>query len=439
MKAGFFEADVTPARAVYLAGYPGRREPSEGVDDPLFLRIVAIEDEAGERAVLVTADLLKFPKDMAWRTKAWCEAELGLKSESLVINLSHTHCAPALFYQECYPQWALDVGYVRDLERTIRKGISAALDDLKPARIMYGLHKAHFGISRRLPTPELGGKVKMAPNEDGYYDPDMPIIAFYAPGQPTPKALLYSYGCHPTSKSGNRLSADYPGELSRALKGEFGPDVVTLFAQGAGASIMPRYGCRTDEDRARYSIRWAEVAADMAAFVRCGDMRELKLALRAAEKEFLIPYDSSKALSEQELLTYADPDEPRLDRYISPANREILRLWAAGIYEKSRTGSLPSDFAMHVTRIALTDQVQLIGLSGEVTADVGRMVKDAFPDWDTIFLGYCSYTDAYIPTAEMLDEEGHEALASIYFQMRPAPFVPEIDAVIRREISSLQV
>ena len=104
MKAGFFEQDVTPTRPVFLAGYPSRAEPSEGADDPLYLRIVAVEGVMGERVVIVTADLLKFPKDMAWRTKAWAEAELGLPSANLVINLSHTHCAPALFYQECYPQ-----------------------------------------------------------------------------------------------------------------------------------------------------------------------------------------------------------------------------------------------------------------------------------------------------------------------------------------------
>ena len=57
MKAGFSEADVTPPTGIHLAGYPSRSAPSEGVDDPLYLRIAALEDDAGERLVLVTADL----------------------------------------------------------------------------------------------------------------------------------------------------------------------------------------------------------------------------------------------------------------------------------------------------------------------------------------------------------------------------------------------
>ena len=437
MKAGFFEKDVTPARPVFLAGYPSRSKPSDGVDDPLFLRIAALEDSKGERMALVTADLLKFPKDMAWRTKAWCETQLGLKSASVVINLSHTHCAPGLFYQECYPHWALDVDYVRDLELSIREGIAAAIADLQPTRITFGVRQAHFGISRRLPTAELGGKVRLGANEDGYYDPDMPMLAFYGQRDGKLRALLYSYGCHPTSKSGNMVSADYPGELSRALKAALGGEVMTLFAQGAGASVMTRYRCRSDEDKAQYSERWAQVAVDMAAFVRSDAMGQIDLDLHAAEKDFVIPYDQSQIPSVDELLTYAAPDEPPVDRYIRPANRQIIRLWAGGIYEKIRTGSLDAGFTMHAARIALSERVQMVTLSGEVTADVGRMVKDAFPECDTIFLGYCSYTDAYIPTAKMLPEEGHEALASIWFHMRPAPFVAEIDSIITRELTSL--
>ncbi|MEN6644204.1 MAG: hypothetical protein ABFE08_17330, partial [Armatimonadia bacterium] len=92
MRAGFFETDVTPETSVFLAGNPGRR-PSEGVDEPLYLRMVALEDDGGERVVLVTMDLLKFPRDMAWRIKQWAERELGLSSASVIINTSHTHSA----------------------------------------------------------------------------------------------------------------------------------------------------------------------------------------------------------------------------------------------------------------------------------------------------------------------------------------------------------
>ena len=436
MKAGFSEKDVTPPVGVYLAGYPSRDEPSEGVDDPLMLRVLAIEDNAGERLVLVTGDLLKFPKDMAWRTKLWCERTLGLKSPLVVINLSHTHAAPTLFIQRCYPHWPLDRDYIRTFEQSIRDGIRAAVEDLKPVRIGYGRHEAHFGVSRRLPDPERGGRVKMAPNPDGYDDPELPVLAFHD-ADDSLVAVLYSYACHPTSKNTLNISADYPGQVSRGLKRELGDDVLTFFVQGAGASIAPRMHLRDGLDR--YEQYWADVAADIAAFVRTGSMRDIAVELEGAEKEFLIPYDMDKLPTTDELLALADPGDSPIPEAMRPANRSIVRLWARDILEKVRTGTLDTGFRMHLARIRLNDALQIIAMSGEVTADVGRMVKDAFPDTETLFFGYCSYTDAYIPAAAMLDQGGHEALGSIYFHDRPAPFVKEIDTILKREALSLEL
>jgi neutral ceramidase len=435
MKAGFHEADVTPPVGVYLAGYPSRSTPSEGIDDPLYLRIAVLEDDSGGRLVLVTADLLKFPRDMAWRTKRWCRDTLGLSSASVIINLSHTHSAPGLFPQGCYPQWPVDIEYVRTFEQAIREGIEAAIRDLQPVQIRYGLHQAHFGVSRRLPQPEQGGRVRMAPNPDGFYDPDLPVFAFH--GSEGLRAVLYSYACHPTSKATLNISADWPGEVSRGLKRQLGGQVMTLFAQGAGASIMPRR--QLGDNPNGYAEYWAEVADHIASFVQSDNLQEIDLQLRAAEKEFLIPYDLEKVPSPEQLAALADPRDTPIPPEWRPANRSILRLWAAQMLESVRTNTVDPAFRMHLTRVALNDDLQIIGMSGEVTAEVGKAVKDLFPDKKTTFLGYCSYTDAYIPTAAMLPEGGHEALGSVFFHDRPAPFVKEIDEIIEREVLALAV
>jgi len=433
MKAGLSEKDVTPPVGVYLAGYPSRDEPSQGVDDPLYLRVLALEDDAGERVALVTGDLLKFPRDMAWRTKAWCEAQLGLKSASLIINLSHTHSAPGLFPQPCYPNWPVDTEYVCRFEQSIREGIETALNDLQPAELRYGRHQAHFGVSRRLPQPELGGRVRMSPNPDGYYDPDLPVFTVHR--QNTLDAVLYSYACHPTSKATLNLSADWPGQVSQGLKTELGGEVLTFFVQGAGASIMPRVSLRDGE--AKYRTYWAGVAHDIAAFVRTGDMREIQPQLRTTEKEFSIPYDMDRVPSHEELLAFADPQDTPIPEEMRPANRSILRIWARDMIERIRTGTLNTGFRMHLTQVELDERLQILAMSGEVTAEVGRMTKNLFPDRETVFFGYCSYTDAYIPVASMLDEGGHEALGSVYFHERSARFVEEIDEIIKTEVLSL--
>ncbi len=434
-KAGFFTADITPPEPVFLAGYTHRNSPSEGVDTPLMLRVLALEDSCGGRVVFVTADLLKCPVDMAWRLRWWGERELGLPESALVINLSHTHSAPGLFYQSCYPHWALDVDYVRELEKTIRRGIARALDDLKPAVIRYGLHRVHFGTSRRRPDPERPGKVRLGPNPPGYYDPDMPMLAVHNPDDHSLRALFYSYACHPTSGAGNLVSADWPGEVARHLHTMLGEGVVTLFAQGGGGSIMPRHKRSSYDSDDAWSAVWEPVARGMVEFLSSDAMQELDLSIDTSHRTFTIPYDTSKMPTRDHLMELADPAEPELDYYTKPANRQIVRLWACRILEMLRTDSLPEGFAVHCARIRLAEQLQVITLSGEVTAEVGRMIKQA-ESTETIFLGYCSYTDTYIPTASLLEQEGHEAMQSIYFHERPAPFVPDIDDIILKEVAA---
>ncbi|MGI5818332.1 MAG: hypothetical protein ACOX9R_09550 [Armatimonadota bacterium] len=435
-RAGFFESDVTPPVGSFLAGFPNRSEGSRGIDDPLYLRVLALEDDAGARVVLVTADLLKWPRDLSWRTKLWAETELGLPAPALILNLSHTHSAPGLFLQRCYPHWPIDREYICSLEQTIREGIAAALADLQPTRVEHGLGEAHFGVSRRLPDPQTG-VVTMRPNEDGYHDPDLPLFAFYRGDQLD--AVLYSYACHPTSKNTLMISADWPGLVSRGLKDELGPGVMTHFAQGAGASVMPRVSQRDgDEQYARY-LR--DVAGEIAGFVRSDAMRLIDLSLAAAEREFSIPYDTSKLPSREDLLLMSSPYDTEIPDRFRPANRSIVRLWARDLLEQMRTETVPEAFRMHITRLRLSDDtarpLQVLAMSGEVTAEVGRAVKSLFAS-ETVFLGYCGYTDAYIPTAEMLPQGGHEALGSMCFHERPAPFVPEIDEIIAREVQALE-
>ena len=433
-KAGFFEADVTPPIGSHLVGFPSRSGGSQGVDDPLYLRIVALEDDAGERVVLVTADLLKWPRDMSWRTKMWAEEELGLPSPALILNLSHTHSAAALFLQRCYPHWPVDREYLCSLEQTIREGIAAALEDLQPARIEHGMHEAHFGINRRKRNPETG-VMGLGKNEEGYYDPEMPVFAFYRGDDLA--AVLYSYACHPTSKNKLLVSADWPGQVAQGLTEELGEEVMTPFAQGAGASIMTRISERDGEEE--YVAYWREVAGRIAEFVRSEAMAPMELDLATDEREFELPYDASRIPSRAELLNMASPYDTEIPDGLRPANRSIVRLWARDRLEEMRTGTIPESFRMHLTRWRLNEGLQVLAMSGEVTAEVGRAVKDMFPERETAFLGYCTYTDAYIPTAEMLPEGGHEALGSVFFHERPAPFASEIDEIIAREINLWKV
>ena len=63
-KAGVAKAVITPEKAVWLAGYGSKRAPDGKLHD-LWMKALALEDERGRRAVLITSDFQGVPRSMS--------------------------------------------------------------------------------------------------------------------------------------------------------------------------------------------------------------------------------------------------------------------------------------------------------------------------------------------------------------------------------------
>src|SRR5688500_8376475 len=57
-KAGVAKANITPDTYMWMAGYAARTRPADGKMTELWAKALAVEDAAGQRAVLVTLDLV---------------------------------------------------------------------------------------------------------------------------------------------------------------------------------------------------------------------------------------------------------------------------------------------------------------------------------------------------------------------------------------------
>ena len=66
-RAGLARTKITPSAPVPLAGYDTRTEPFTSVDLDLTAKALALVDRDGNRALLITADLLGFPAGLAER------------------------------------------------------------------------------------------------------------------------------------------------------------------------------------------------------------------------------------------------------------------------------------------------------------------------------------------------------------------------------------
>src|SRR5262249_30138808 len=76
--------------------------------------------------------------------------------------------------------------------------------------------------------------------------------------QGRPVATVVNFAMHPDTTSGTKISADYPGVLSRLLAESQGPEMVTLFANGCCGNLNHR------------DVQWADRQSSPAEARRIG-------------------------------------------------------------------------------------------------------------------------------------------------------------------------
>jgi len=158
-KAGVSSVVITPDKPIWMAGYGGREKPSDGKIHDLYVKALAMEDNEGNRAVIVTADLISVTTEFSNTVAGKIEKRYGLPRDAILFNTSHTHCGPEvrlplLFY---IPEEAGDriIEYVKWLETKFVEAVSEAIDGLKPAELTFSsVQPVPFAVSRRLPSPE---------------------------------------------------------------------------------------------------------------------------------------------------------------------------------------------------------------------------------------------------------------------------------------------
>jgi len=93
-KAGVATVAITPEQEIWMAGYGGRKKPSDGVVQDLYAKALALEDQSGVRFVFVTMDLIGVLRGVRDSVARKVEEDFKLPPAYLLLNASHTHCGP---------------------------------------------------------------------------------------------------------------------------------------------------------------------------------------------------------------------------------------------------------------------------------------------------------------------------------------------------------
>lgn len=404
-KAGIARAVITPQESIWLAGYGGRTKPSEGKLHDLWIRVLALEDAAGQRGIVLSSDTLGISKPIYDEVVDRLGKSHGLTRAQIMLHASHTHCGPVL-KNALYDIYPLDAEQIAKIEKysawltnTIVDTVAAAIQDLQPATLSRGQGTVGFAVNRRnnrepdVPMLREQGKL-LGPN-----DHSVPVLAVRKPDGSL-KAVVFMYACHNTTLSFDQFCGDYAGFAQYALEDRH-----------SGATAMFVLGCGADQNP--LPRRTVELAQNYGT--------QLADAVDTVLKSDLKPI-APKLQTEAELIDLALgslPDQAKLETMAAAAPNYSQR-WAARMLKRLADGPpLPKTYPYPVQAWRLGGEQLWIALGGEVVVDYSLKFKARYGE-GTWVTGYANDVMAYIPSHRVLLEGGYEGQSSMMVYGQPA-------------------
>lgn len=400
MRAGYGKTEITPPLGVELAGYGYYlKRRATRVDDPLFVRAVALEDR-GRTYVVVSCDILGLNRSIVGRVRAGLLQKHAIPPSHVLIVSIHTHtAAPAIAHEGC---GEVCPEYVETLPGAILAACEDALSDMRRVtslRFSMGRLDGRYAYNRAA--------------EDGPVD-DCARGFLLSRSERAPIALI-SYACHPVCRGRSTgVSADYPGRVCRMAEEK---GVLPVYLNGLCGDIDPL----TREDGARID---AFAAAILSALT---DEMELPMRVfggEVADEIRLLPV-SREDIESAAARAASRPDAiPGADRVARAWEREML----------SKFDDLPSREPISVHYLVLGG-VPVAALPFEGFCAIGQKIRDVLGDTRALTLGCADELLGYLPTRDDIARGAYAALESTFLYHR-LPVLPGEAERLGRELGA---
>jgi neutral ceramidase len=422
-QAGVARIRITPEPGMWMAGYASRDRPADGTLTELWAKALVLEDAAGHRGVLITADLIGFSRELS---QAICEdlAEpYGLERGQIAICASHTHTGPAL-WRNLAPLHYLIVdpdqqqrieAYTRSVQGKIVEVTRRALQNLEPAQLAWGSGRATFAVNRRNNRPEnLVEQLRAEGKLQGPVDHDVPVLAV-RDSRGDLACVVFGYACHATVLSSYEWSGDYPGFAQLELESRH-PGCQAMFWAGCGAdqNPLPRRTVALAREYGRQLASAVEHVLD-------GKLDRIQPGLATRYQEIQLPF--------------AELPSPEAIRQDLQATNRYVAARARSLLDQIQSGQpLQPCYPYPVQVWRLGQDVQWIFLGGEVVVDFATRLKQELGDRKTWVAGYANDVMAYIGSRRILREGGYEGETAMVYYGLPTRWAPESEDCIVTEV-----
>ena len=432
-QAGLARVKITPERPLALLGYGDRAGPFQSVAQDLYAKALALEDGGGQRAVIVTADLVGF--QAAVITDAVCRrinTKTGLERRQLLFNASHNHTGPLVSLD---PDPAANsaahgpltpddiretIAYTRQLQDQLVELVVEALARRRPARLAWGVGQVDFPMNRRL---RRGDRIAMSENPQGPTDRSVPVLRVAAPDGAL-RAVLFGCACHNTTLTGkdNVIAGDYAGFAQKQIEQDH-PGAQALFLCGCGGDANP-------------CPRGSMALAQRHGATLAGEVsRVLQTRLQPVRGPLVTRYAEVK-LPLQKLSRAELEERTRLRSAESVMARHLV-----GVLDRGE--SLPRAYRAPFALWQFGDDLTLVGLPGEPVADYVTLIRQRLGAERLWVAGYNNDCFGYLPTAQIVREGGHEAIGVTlwiwgqHLRRNAGFFAPEVEPVVLDTVQRL--
>ncbi len=369
------QADITPTRPAYLAGY-GMNRRSLGIHDPLRARCLVLE-RGQTRIAFVSCDLIGLPRYQIEKIRASVHE---VAPDKLFIAATHTHSGP-----DTLGQWGRDIqtsGVDAAWMSDTRAKIAALVDETARR-----LQTVTLKFARTTDLPPVSKNIRVPK----ILDTELSVMQVLARAGGKPVATLVNFACHPEILNTHQITADFPHWLYDTVETATG--AVCLYLNGAqGGMITANY----DETTAPKGENWQAA-------------QTIGTALGARTLQIL---------SEAPVLPDAEIAAQRRVFAVPLENPQFRALIALGVFPREllHNGVIETE----ASRITI-GPAEFLTFPGEVLPNIGLMLKRLQTGTPKFQVGLCGDELGYI-LAEAdygLDLYAYETRVSVGAQMGP--------------------
>jgi hypothetical protein len=404
IKVATLVVDVTPEYPIHILGHSMRKEKSKGAHDAIeFIIMSLIVDE--KRFLFITVDLLGVDYEFTGTVRKAISNQVKIDEDSIVISATHTHSAPLINdrdstkqYDEKYRQFIID--------KLIHSSLSLIGKEESVKKVICKCGKSEGFYGNR--------DIK-----DGYGDQNIYVVNFYNNHEEVITSFV-NIACHSTvlSPVEYQLSADLLGairrELAKILK------ITPLVTNGAAGDMSNRH-YRQANDFNELSRVSKGIAMQVQNF-----NKEMELELEEPTIDSFI-FTEETEVNQEEVSQKLNEMKEKLALSKTFEERKYLYSEIQDYEEQLKQKKFILNFE---TSIIDMKDLQLVVLSCEISASLGKKIRHNSKAKLCIILGYSNGQTTYMVEKEMF-EKGHGGIVTKLKKGVAEEYINEILARIK--------